>query len=137
MKTCDAYQEEIMDSFDETFYLSDDLAKHIENCPSCSIFYKQLKALNEQLEMPKPSIEIDQDLIQNAVIQGRKISETRSVIRNNIAFILLAILVFILAGLVVGLGYGMALIGLQIIIVFVSPIIIPVTIVRQLKGARQ
>lgn len=137
MKNCQEYQEAIMDNFDQEFLLSEDVVEHMETCSSCLAFYEDLKALNEKMTMPSAPIEIDQDLIRRAVSEGTKIRDRREALKGNMAFIMTALILFTIAALVVGLGYGMALVALQILIVFVSPIIVPVTIVRQMKGARQ
>lgn len=136
MNQCDRIQEQIMDHFEDDFRLTEETKVHMESCQDCKIFYDKLVLLNNKLQVDPEEIEVDHQLIRTAVAEGTARRERRERLIGNVIFICAAIVLFVLIGVTIGLGYGMAVLVLQALIVFVSPVIIPVTIFRQMKGAR-
>ncbi len=135
MKNCDDYQEQLMDIFDKWFELPDDVRIHLDSCSSCSAFYEQLSILNRELTIEEGLVDIDHITILNALREGNRIRDQRSRLSGNIVFVLIALLVFAIGGLVVGMGYGVTLVVFQLIIFFMGPVIVPITIARQMNGA--
>ena len=134
MSQCDSIQEKIVDQFDAQFDLNEELRQHLETCQACQSFYQKLLVLKKDFEMEFDEISVDRQSIQKAVIEGTAIREKKESIVGNLLFIIAALVLFSLIGFVVSFGYGSLVIAFQLVIVFISPVIVPVAIYRQMKG---
>lgn len=79
-------------------------------------------------------VEIDYTLINQAVQQGIAIREKRALLRGNLIFILSAIGLLAVLGILVVSGNAVIVSAIIGVAGLVSPVFIPITIMKQAKG---
>lgn len=94
----------------------------------------QLKLENRHENVNIADIEIDHQLIKEAVDKGIAIRERRDLFTSNVVFLLAAFMIFIIAIVLIAQGYAFILLVLQILMIVITPVLIPLAIRRHLKG---
>jgi hypothetical protein len=94
-----------------------------------------LKKANQTYES---RVVVDKETIKKeinlAIDHGYERLEKKQHQKDNVIFVLIAILVFAMAGTAIQLGFGLLLIGIQLILVIGVPLLIPYTISSYVKG---
>ncbi len=93
-----------------------------------------LQEFNTQITRSVGSEEVDNSLINHAIVEGTRIREAKEFFWNNLIFIVCGLLVFTVLGYIITVGYVTVILVIQILMVILCPLIIPLVIHKQLKG---
>jgi hypothetical protein len=131
---CEIIEEMIMDSFEKSFEVSSEIKEHMLTCASCSQFYNHLEQLGQKLNYDMEPIVIDLKMINVAMDQGFAVLDKRKLWQSNLSFITVALVIFAVCGLIISLDYSFMLLALQVLILCLSPMMIPFAIKKQIQG---
>jgi predicted anti-sigma-YlaC factor YlaD len=133
-KDCDEIQGELLDLFEQEMKIPLTVEKHLLHCSDCDAFYRKLQQLQEELQIKVVSEEVDNRLILRAMDEGMKVSKRRESLFSNLGFLFVIITVFTILRAALSSGMTEVLLGLQVLLVFLGPLLIPLVIRKQLKG---
>lgn len=123
---------DLMDAYYGEKELSDDLKKHLDDCPQCSAFWKDLNALGAKLSEIDTEIEVDERIIKRAFSQADKI-KSKHVEQRDFALFLCMAVTFLLTGVWLAYnGYAVQIMAVQLFCMAAVPLSIPFLIWRRL-----
>lgn len=123
---------DLMDAFYGEKELSDDLMKHLDDCPECSAFWKDLNTLGGKLSAIDTEIEVDERIIKRAFSEADKIKYRQTEQRDFVIFLCMAVALLLVAVWLAYNGYAVQIMAVQLFCMAAVPLCIPILIWRRM-----
>lgn len=133
MITCKEVEAALRERSLSGLSLGEEQVTHFVTCQACQHYASSIETTLSHLEM-KMDIPVDEDLILGAIRQGQGLKDLAKNRKANIGFILTCLVIVLISFMGLLQGFGLYLMVVQLLMVMVSPIILPLAIIKSRKG---